>query len=192
MAKEISFEYRQFLKNLETGYRADLCSWDWKTKFKLIKSGAVVPTKVDAGRGWQPSRLIVSEGEEYEFSAVGTWTISKDGPAIDADGDEKGRGKLMGVLLTDEKKDYALGEPFELGKFGSLTAPGSGSLYLRCREDWAALPDNKGSVTVKLKIKNKGPPLTAPKIDEDKKNTIAKTKSDDKKTPNENSVEEAP
>ena len=192
MAKEISFEYRQFLKSLETGYRADLCSWDWKAKFKHVKSGAVVPAKVDAGKGWQPSHLIVSEGEEYEFSAAGTWTIAKDGPAIDADGDEKGRGKLIGVLLSDEKKDYTLGEPFELGKFGSLTAPGSGSLYLRCREGWAALPDNKGTVSVKLKIKNKGPPLTAPKFDEDRKITTAKPKSDDKKRPNENSVEEVP
>jgi len=192
MAKEISFEYRQFLKTVETGYRADLCSWDWKAKFKLVKTGAPSQVKIDANKGWQPSRLIVSEGEEYEFSVGGTWTLAKDGPAIDADGDEKGHGKLIGVLLSDENRDYALGEPFELGKFGSLTAPASGSLYLRCREGWAAIADNKGTVTVKLKLKNKGPALAPPKTEDDRKTLTAKTKSDDKKAPTENSAEEAP
>ncbi|HEY2249851.1 MAG TPA: hypothetical protein VGH74_02280, partial [Planctomycetaceae bacterium] len=148
--------------------------------------------KIDAGKGWQPSRLIVSEGEEYEFSVGGTWTISKDGAAIDADGDKKGHGKLIGVLLSDENRDYALGEPFELGRFGSLTAPGSGSLYLRCREGWAAIPDNKGTVTVKLKLKNKGPALAPPKTEDDRKITTAKPKPEDKKAPIDSSAEEAP
>lgn len=34
MAKEITFEYTFFLKHLDQGYRADLTSWDWKTKFQ--------------------------------------------------------------------------------------------------------------------------------------------------------------
>ncbi|MBS0260515.1 MAG: hypothetical protein JSS02_01055, partial [Planctomycetes bacterium] len=55
MAKEISFEYRQFLKQVDTGYRADLCSWDWKTKSKLAKSASVIESKIDSARGWQPS-----------------------------------------------------------------------------------------------------------------------------------------
>ena len=192
MAKEISFEYRQFLKNLETGYRADLCSWDWKTKFKLVRSGAVSQVKIKAGEGWQPSRLIVNEGDEYEYSVAGTWTLSPDGVPVDADGDARGRGKLIGVLLSDENRDYTLGKPFELGKFGSVTAPGNGSLYLRCREDWGGLADNQGTVSVKLKLKCKGPPLSPPKSDDDGKKSTAVTKSDDNKRPNENSVEEAP
>lgn len=192
MAREISFEYRQFLENVDTGYRADLCSWDWKAKFKFVKSGAVAQVKIDSGKGWQPSKLILTEGEEYEYSVAGNWNVSKDGSAVDADGDKRGRGKLIGVLLSDENKNYALGEPFELGTFGSVAAPGSGSLYLRCRDDWAALADNHGAVTVKMKLKSKGPALSPPKSNDDRQKTAAKTKSDDKQNPNENSVEETP
>jgi len=123
MAKEISFEYRQFLKNVETGYRADLCSWDWKAKFKLVKSGAPTQVKIDAGKGWQPSRLIVTEGEEYGIQRRRTWTISKAGSAIDADGDEKGRGKTARRAALGRKPGLRSGEPFELGKFGIVHIP---------------------------------------------------------------------
>ena len=36
MAAEISFEYLFFVAHLEQGYRVDLCSWDWKKKFKPL------------------------------------------------------------------------------------------------------------------------------------------------------------
>jgi len=134
-----------------------------------VKSANVSVAKIDAGKGWQPSRLTVMGGQEYEYSAAGYWNTSKDGPSVDADGDQDGLGKLVGVLLTESQGEYALGEPFELGKFGSFTAPGDGNLYLRCRDGWTGIADNKGSVSVKLKLKDKGPPLAPPKTDDDKK-----------------------
>jgi len=169
MAKEISFEYRQFLQDVERGYRADLCSWDWKSKFMLVKTAKVTSVKIEAGRGWQASRLIVQAGEEYEFSAAGNWVMSKGDQGVDADGDSDGNGRLIGALLTDEGDDFALGEPFELGRFGTFTAPGEGNLFLRCREPWSDIADNRGTVMVKLKLKGKGPALTAPKKEEQKK-----------------------
>ncbi|MBI3861260.1 MAG: hypothetical protein HY290_05135 [Planctomycetia bacterium] len=174
MAQEISFEYRQFLQNVETGYRADLCSWDWKAKFKLAKTGNITQAKIEAQRGWQPSRLIVSDGEDYEFSVNGKWSLHENGPAVDPDGDEQGRGRVVGALLTEVNGEYQLGEPFELGKFGSFQAPGPGSLYLRCRDDWSSLADNRDSVIVRLKLKSKGPPLAPPKDDDHKKKTSDK------------------
>jgi len=166
MAKEISFEYRQFLKDVDRGYRADLCSWDWKAKFTLVKTAKVTSVKIEAGRGWQASRLMVQAGEEYEFSAVGNWLMSKGSQGVDADGDSDGNGRLIGALLTDERGEFALCEPFELGRFGTFTAPGDGSLYLRCREPWSAIADNRGTLMVKLKLKGKGPALTPPKNEE--------------------------
>lgn len=184
MAKEISFEYRQFLKHLEPGHRVDLCSWDWKAKFKLVKSANISTAKVEAGRGWQASRLILIKGEEYEYSASGTWSMSKNTPAVDADGEADGTGKLVGAVLTDANGDYALGEPFELGKFGSFAAPEDGNLYLRCQDGWAELADNRGSLTVKLKLKDKGAPLAPPKSEDDKKKPNEK-KPGEKKEPDE-------
>lgn len=169
MAKEISFEYRQFIKHLEKGFRVDLCGFDWKAKFKAVKTNTVTTAKIDAPRGWQASRLTVSKGEEYEYSVSGSWTLAKNGTPLTADGDDKGEGKLVGVLLKDENGDYALGDEFELGTFGTFTAPEDGDLHLRCRDKWVSLADNKGSVQVKLKMKGKGNPLPPPKDDEKKK-----------------------
>ena len=46
-ADEICFEYLQFLKCLENGFRADLCSWDWKKRFVRLGNRAH-----NAGGGW--------------------------------------------------------------------------------------------------------------------------------------------
>jgi hypothetical protein len=59
----------------------------------------------------------------------------------------------MGVVMNVEK--FELGEPFELGADGSFSAPSDGQLYLRCRDKWGALADNKGTLTIKLKAGGK-------------------------------------
>jgi hypothetical protein len=158
MAKEIMFEYRFFLKHLEQGYRADLCSWDWKRKFRLPKGSATITAKIKADRGWQPSGVIVAAGVNYEYKAAGTWQTAKDGAACSADGgknagEKGGGGRLLGVVMN--MADYQLGEPIELGAGGSFKAPADGQLYLRCGDKWGELADNKGTLTVKLKASGK-------------------------------------
>ena len=148
MAKEINFEYHFFLKHLDQGFRADLCSWDWKTKFTRLKGTGSAQAKVDAMRGWQPSRVIVKAGDKLAYSSTGEWQTSKSGKKVTADGDEDGKGKLMGILF----EDYQLSDPFELGASGEWEAPSDGQLYLRCRDDWNSVADNSGSVTVKFKV----------------------------------------
>lgn len=182
MAKEISFEYREFIRHLGRQYRVELCAWDWKAKFKPVKTSAVTTCKIDASKGWQPSRLTVTKGDEYEFSSSGTWTTSKERAPVSADGADDGAGRLVGVVLRDENGEYALGEPFEMGTIGEFTAPADGDLYLRCQDKWIALADNKGSQTVKLKLKGKGNPLTSPKDDEEKKSGTARVKPEPEKT----------
>jgi hypothetical protein len=154
MAREIMFEYRFFLKHLEQGYRADLCSWDWKRKFRSPKGSATVTAKIRADRGWQPSGVIVTGGVDYEYKGAGTWQTTEDGANLTADGDASdGPGRLLGVVMDTTK--YELGEPIELGADGSFTAPTGGQLYLRCRDKWGEVADNKGTVTVKLKARSK-------------------------------------
>jgi hypothetical protein len=148
MAKEITFEYEFFLKHFDRGYRVDLCSWDWKTKFNALKGTTSVQAKIDASHGWQASRLWAKEGVKYAYTTTGTWKVSKDGDDVSPVGDADGKGKLVGVLFDD----YQLSEPFELGAEGEWTAPQEGKLYLRCQDDWCDLADNKGSVTVKWKL----------------------------------------
>lgn len=152
MADEISFEYRFFIEHLEEGFRVDLCSWDWKRKFVPLTGSASTTATVLAGRGWQPSAVTLTAGQAYDYSTTGKVKLSKDGPDVSAAGDSSGQGKLVGVIF----KDFKLGEPFDLGEYGMFTAPSDGKLFLRCRDNWSELADNKGSVSVKFKLAGAG------------------------------------
>ena len=163
MATEICFEYLFFLKHFDVGYRADLCAWDWKKKFKPLRTGTITAA-VAANRGWQPSGIEVASGDQLEFNAEGTWKLTKDGKAVSADGDS-GRGKLVAMVMKTfaldgslKLEDY-LSAPIELGSHGTLTAPQDGQLYLRCDDAWNELADNSGSIKVKLKKASNGQPL---------------------------------
>ncbi len=147
MAQEIDFEYQLFLKHLDNGYRVDLCSWDWKTKPVSVRGKSSVQNKIDAGRGWQSSRLQVQAGKDYSYAADGEWQVSKEDEQVTADGDAAGKGRLVGVLFND----YTLGEPIEFGKEGRWTPETDGVLFLRCRDDWTSLADNSGTMTVRFR-----------------------------------------
>ena len=158
MAREINFEYQFFLRHIDQGYRADLCAWDWKAKYPSCKGSTAFTVKIDANKGWQPSRVSVEADQSYDFSASGTWKTRSGGTAVDADGGEDSAGKLVGVIFDD----YKLSEPFELGAYGSFTPPQSGSLMLRCEDKWNELADNSGKMQVRLKMTGKGNPLPMP------------------------------
>lgn len=147
MRDEVEFEYQFFLRHLEQGYRVDLCSWDWKRKFREPTGASGVPSRISANRGWQPSGALLVEGKKYSYRATGTWQCDKDGAELTADGGTDGDGLLEGVVF----KDFALGEPFPLGASGTFTSPGDGRLFLRMHNGWNSLADNKGSVNVKIK-----------------------------------------
>ncbi len=147
MANEIAFEYLFFLEHLESGYRVDLCAWDWKKKFLALRGSRALTARVNAGQGWQPSGCQLTEGEQYTYSTTGDWSVDEDGTDLTADGESDGRGRLVGVVFAD----YSLGKPFELGASGTFTAPSDGKLYLRCRDNWNEIADNKGSVSVKIR-----------------------------------------
>lgn len=76
-------------------------------------------------RGWQPTGAVVKSEAEYEYSASGTWQTAKDATAINADGNENGRGRLVGVIM----KDYQLSTPFDVGTHSTFTPPDDGQLY---------------------------------------------------------------
>ena len=146
MHREIDFEYSQFLRNFDVGYRVDLCRWDWKKQFKTTDDRASLKIRVAAKRGYQPSGLAVKAGQQYKYSARGKWSLKTDRLPCGANGQVDGQGRLEGVIM----RDYTLGEPFELGVSGSFRAPQSGQLFLRCRCEWNDIADNQGSVLVQL------------------------------------------
>jgi hypothetical protein len=181
MAKEITFEYEFFLDHLVQGYRVDLCAWDWKTRFRKPRRSVPTRTKIDAGRGWQPSGVLVEKGTQYELVAKGTWELAKPlGPgekkedAAEASKapsrsrrssrrrtepqreteavDADGQAGGRGRLVGIVFNDYELSEPFELGAECTFKAPMDGRLYLRCREKWGQIAHNKGTINVQISL----------------------------------------
>ena len=147
VAKEISFEYDQFTQNVDNGYRADLCAWPWKAKFQPLRGSRTVKQKIRADRGWQASGARVEQGVLYQVAAQGEWRTASAGEPLSADGDPAGPGRLIGVVMNN----YQLSGPFELAAKTKFTVPTSGNLYLRCRDDWSQLADNRGELTVHLR-----------------------------------------
>ncbi len=146
VAAEISFEYDQFVQNFGNGYRVDLCSWEWK-KCANISSNKRLKQTIKPNRGWQATKLQTRADVSYDFAAVGKWKITGVGDEMSADGDQSGRGKLIGAIL----KDYQLSEPFELGEKGAFVAQSDGQLYVRCRDQWNGLQDNEGEMVLHLR-----------------------------------------
>jgi len=144
VAREVSFEYDQFVKTLDNGYRADLCAWQWNRKFLYIPGTRFATVNVQARYGWQASGVKLQGGQSYDYVTKGTWKTEPQGEDVDADGLDGGRGRLVGVLMAD----FQLGEPLDLGARGTFVAPTDGDLYLRCQNDWNRIADHDGSITV--------------------------------------------
>ena len=147
VAKEVSFEYDQFLRTVGNGFRADLAAWPWKARFRPLSTGGSLRAEVKAAYGWQASGLRVAKGDAYEVSTDGTWRTAKAGEPLNADGDGDGHGRLVGAVFHD----YALGAEFPLGAQRSFVAPADGQLFLRCADDWTQLADNDGEIAVTLR-----------------------------------------
>ena len=155
VAKEISFEYDQFLKTLGNGYRADLVAWPWKDRGKargLVDGATATIPRVRAAAGWQATRVRVEEGAAYEVEATGTWKTSAAAPAVTAAGDPDARGRLMAAVLRSlPDGGFALGEEFAVGGGAPFVARQEGDLFLRCGDAWTELGDNSGEVSVTVR-----------------------------------------
>ena len=147
VAAQISFEYKLFLENIDNGYRADLCAWQWNKKFKLLKPQRLAQSKVTSAYSWQASGVTLQQGTSYDLAATGTWALEKDGTRYDADGDDAGRGTLVGCVF----RDYRLSPVIPLGSSSTFRAPSNGQLYLRCQDSFNALGDNAGEIVVHIR-----------------------------------------
>lgn len=162
MADEISFEYLFFLKHFDIGYRADLVFWDWKAKFTSPRGARKLTSSIKSQGGWQASRCRVKAGTKYEYSASGKWQVDESAELVDADGAEDGSGKLIGAIF--DRREYKLGEPFELGAYGTFTPETDGELVLRCKDAWHKINDgNAGKMSVLIKLEGSGDSLLAPR-----------------------------
>ena len=147
VAREISFEYDQFLRTIGNGYRADLAAWPWKARFRPLKEGGRAEARVQAKGGWQAAGVEVDEGVTYQIAADGSWRTGKAGQQLDAAGDADGHGRLAAAVLT-AGESFALTAEIPLGTQATFKAPASGRLHFRCADDWTQLADNEGEIEV--------------------------------------------
>ena len=147
VAREVSFEYDQFVATLGNGYRSDLTAWPWQAKFQRLADSAETAVKVKAKGGWQPARVLVESGDRFEIVADGSWTIAAAGQPLDADGEADGRGRLVAAVFAD----YALSPEIPLGAKAMLEPQAAGQLFLRCTDAWTELGDNDGEISVTIR-----------------------------------------
>ncbi len=152
VARQLAFEYDQFVRNFGNGYRVDLCAWDFHTECSKIVGSERIRREIKAAGGWQPTTLELEKGKSYDYVTQGSWKVSRDGPSLDGNGDESGNGQLVGAIFTTVAGRYQLSEPFELSAKGTLVAPASGHLFVRCQEDWTELSDNDGELKVFFRV----------------------------------------
>jgi hypothetical protein len=145
LAHEMEFEFRFMVDRIADGYRVDLCRWDWNKRFRPINSRCDVRVRVRSARGYQASGLIVAAGQRYRYQADGSWQLSENAVPVGAKGDQYGWGALEGVIMDN---NYQLSQPFLLRNRSQFVAPNSGRLYLRCRDQWNQIADNKGDLVV--------------------------------------------
>jgi len=147
VAKQLRFEYDQFVTHVDNGYRADLCGWNWNRKgLRPVKKEGRSTAKVVAKRGWQPA-FRVEQGQTYEITSTGTWSIDGE-EQISADGQKGGAGRLEAAVLS---RAFVLTEAIAVGSEGQFESPVDGDLYFRCGEDWTRLSNNRGAVTVQIR-----------------------------------------
>jgi hypothetical protein len=151
VAKQVSFEYDQFLRHVGNGYRADLAAWPWKARFRKPQGEASLKATIKAQAGWQASGLEVERAAGYACEATGTWRTAAAGEPCTAAGDAAGRGRLEAAVLAETDAGFTLSDPFALGEKETFSAPAAGRLVLRCADDWTQLGDNDGEVEVTLR-----------------------------------------
>jgi len=151
VAKQVSFEYDEFLRHVGNGYRADLAAWPWKARFRKPQAAAGLRATVKARAGWQASGLEVERAARYAVQAEGGWRTAPAAAPCTAAGDPAGHGRLEGAVLTEADTGFTLSAPFAVGERGTFTAPADGRLVLRCADDWTQLADNDGEIEVVLR-----------------------------------------
>lgn len=122
---------------------------------------AVESPSVSSTEEWQQMPLSVGRGEKFTvFYVSGSWTVDeRNFPGVGPDGYEPAvdreiyqpcklvPGQPFGKLLGRVGEN---GRTFPVGAGGTLTAPSSGTLFLRINDADRCLGDNDGSIAVAM------------------------------------------
>lgn len=148
-------EWAAFAAGIEYGY-------DFERTLLAYPGGRPANTatvvEVRSDRGWQSTEITLTEGQSFEVTAEGRFTLASDPkPWIsEANGisfryyDGQPLGRLLATVIAHTDGKVSMAPPIPLGNRGTLTAPFAGTLYLRLNDHWGELADNQGSIQVTL------------------------------------------
>jgi hypothetical protein len=156
VSNQLTFEYRLFRQNIEQGYQVELCVLDFEKPARELANDRMLSAEIVAGQGWQPVGLRVKTDQSIQYIAHGEWSLEADAQPLTAEGDEAGRGRLVGMILTD---DFQLSQELSLGASGNFTPQAEGRFFVRCRDSWSGLADNEGEITTYWRLTQEEEPV---------------------------------
>ena len=164
--RDLATEWRLFLCNLQYGYDITRASIDFKPGEPLTNEQASQTVTIEANRGWQSSRMLLEEGQMYEVTATGRFTLAEKSsdskPWVSEPRgisfryfDGRPIGTLLGCIRMESGPtggpDDSMLHVIALGSECKFKAPFTGTLYLRLNDAWNSLHDNHGHANVKIR-----------------------------------------
>ncbi len=155
-----------FARNLQPGY-------DSRNAAVIFTAGTDLPpgtsatAVIQSQKGWQSSGVHVEQGDVYEVSAQGRFTLAREPKPWESTADGisfqyfKGQplGRLIMMITPDPEMKLthplSILKEYPLGAQSNWMAPVSGTVYFRLNDAWNALADNSGEVEVTLQRKTK-------------------------------------
>tara|TARA_R110002095_G_scaffold152237_4_gene132219 strand:- start:236911 stop:238434 length:1524 start_codon:yes stop_codon:yes gene_type:complete len=148
-----------FAKNLQHGYDFERATLTIAPGLPLVPDLSLDAT-IQSNRGWQSSGIEVEQGNTYEVTADGQFTLAQQPKPWESTADGISfryfKGQPLGrlLMLIKPAEDAADMRPFlqeyPLGANATWMAPVTGTLYFRLNDAWDELADNTGQVTVKI------------------------------------------
>ena len=158
-ARDLTTEWDLYAQNLQYGYDAERAAIELQQGAELNQARPQHQCEILADRGWQPSGVLVKEGESYELSATGRFELAKNPvPWISEPqgisfrySDGRPVGTLIACIRTDGDSGESMLRTKAIGRGTTFRVPATGTLYLRLNDDWNSLHDNRGQVIVEIK-----------------------------------------
>jgi len=157
---EISEQWQLYVTGIEYGYDVARAAVTYKLGELTPPSGATATIAAD--RGWQSSGYRIEEGNTYEITAAGRYTVASDpqpwpcepGGVTIRYYNGHPLGMLVGAIRDDDQPLIDKASPlthFEpIGLRREIKCNRSGTLYLRINESPSDLSDNAGELTVRI------------------------------------------
>lgn len=149
-------EWALFIQNLHYGYDIERAAIYFKNGQPLRESQTVT---IAADRGWQSTGVQLQSGSVYRITATGQvvlatepkpWISEANGVSIDYFGGQP-LGRLLGCLdPLASSPGASMLQVLPLGSQQEMTAPFTGTLYLRVNDAWSRLADNTGAYEVTI------------------------------------------